>query len=197
MIKHTQRTPPFALQFVLLRCDLRAYWNPTDSGMNSFMSCCTGTRLQTCPERDASTEWRNPLLPAQVSWKCFKIGMRDQTVAQKGRFLPVIALYGWEGEHVSVEGSVRRAAPCGNASHSQQSKYHAFNRKARQLWLMSYLCRRGETSNRTAEDGQLRTASCESRDQQSTPKCVCVCFLFFFSLYTNKGQPHSDHPFLH
>lgn len=33
--------------------------------------------------------------------------MRDQAAAQTGRFQPVTALCGWEGEHVGTEGSVR------------------------------------------------------------------------------------------
>lgn len=188
MIKHTQRTPPFALQFVLLRCDLSAYWNPTDSGMNSFMNCCTGTRLQTCPERDASTEWRNPLLPAQVSWKCFKIGMRDQTVAQKGRFLPVIALYGWEGEHVSVEGSVRRAAPrrAGTPVTANRANItHLTAKRDNFDWCPTCA---GEERRATGQQRMAsfkpRPASPASPETSSQLQSASVCvFCFFFSIH--------------
>lgn len=100
----------------------------------------------------------------------------------------------WNRERVC--GDARRdrcAATCRNASHRERSKYSTIlHRNARQLWRMSYLCRRRETSSRTPEAESVEPRSCVSRVQQPTPKCVSGFFL-----PANKGQPHSDHPFLH
>lgn len=187
MIKHAQN--PRHARFIVVFFFF-ALWSKSWFNLNSFMSSCSGARLQTRPERDASAERSNPPPPAQVSWKCFKIGMREHKGCPNGSIPACDGSFCGLGKDERVKrggiGAPRRRA--GNASHRQRSKYHAFHRKARQLWRMSYLCGRGETSNRTAEAGQLGSASCVSREQQSTPKYVS---------YTNKGQPDSDLPFLH
>lgn len=77
--------------------------------------------------------------------------------------------------NVSVWGDARkdrRAATRGDAGHRELHKYHAFNRKARQLWRMSYLCRRWEASSRTEEAERVEPACTESSSQlQSASPC--------------------------
>lgn len=172
---HTKTRPACALH-----CSF-ALWSKSSFNLNPLMSFSRGTRLQNTPgtrrfhwvEESTVCLHKCPGNASELGCVTKRLPKREDSSLWSLFFFFFFAV--GKDERVSAHGSVppRRA---GKASHSQRSKYHAFNRKARQLWRMSYLCRRGETSNRTAEAGQLRTASCVSREQQSTPKCVSVFF---------------------
>lgn len=135
------------------------------------------SRLQTCPGHDASTEWRKHCCLHKFPGNASKWGCVTKRLAEReDASLKSLSAVGTVSVCAETRGGIGAPRCAGNASHRERSKYPTIlNRKARQLWRMSYLCRRDETSSRTQEAESVEPACPESSSQLQS---ASLCFFY-------------------
>lgn len=165
------------------------------------MSSCSGARLQTRPERDASAEWSNPPPPAQVSWKCFKIGTREHEACPNGSIPACDGSFCGlgKGERVKARRDRCAAAACGERESPPTEPISRISPQKRDNFDGCPTCageERRATGQQRLDSVEARPACPESSSQlqsashppvkdsqaQTSPSCI-KHFIQLFSLH--------------